>query len=212
MKRLFNISALILLYILFTAKSCESDEQSRAQEEARTVAAKDSIAGAFTTDSLGNSALRAFEATAMAKIYDFGDYLKILSDTAAGGVFKAKACEMIGKLFISREVHINLSFRKGECVNETLNKQMQNTGFKNIDISRGIIFDSVAVSQKLQKHNDTLYEGKLRCRIHCPQSTLAGNVVFCSKDKIIHFFLVKREKTFGNNSLKVWSVLMGDVD
>ena len=91
MKRLFNISALILLYILFTAKSCESDEQSRAQEEARTVAAKDSIAGAFTTDSLGNSALRAFEATAMAKIYDFGDYLKILSDTAAGGVFKAMA-------------------------------------------------------------------------------------------------------------------------
>lgn len=212
MKRLFNISVLILLYILFTAKSCASDEQSLAREEALTAAEQDSITGAFTSDSLGNSALRAFEATAMSKVYDFGDYLKILADTAAGDVFKAKAGEMIGKLFISREVHINLSCGAGGKLNEKLNGQMQNAGFKNTEISREVIFDSVTISQKLQHLNDTLYEGKLGCMIHYPISTQAGNMVFCSKDKIIHFFLVKREKTFGNNSLKVWSVLLGDMD
>jgi hypothetical protein len=212
MKRMFNISVLILVYILFTAKSCESDEQSRAQEEAQTAAAKDSIAGVFTSDSLGNSALRAFEANAMSKVLDFGDYLNILADTAAGGVFKAKAGEMIGELFISGEVHINLSCRKGEEFNGNLNRQMEKAGFKNIDIPRGTIFDSVIVSQQLQKLNDTMYEGKLGCRIRCPNSTLAGKNVFCSNDKIIHFFLVKRDKTFGIKSLEVWSVLMGDIE
>jgi hypothetical protein len=213
MRRPVYILLLILLYILFTAKSCDNGQEDvAAREESVAAAVKDSITSAFASDALNNQALRAFEATARLKLYDFRDYLSLLSDSTTSDVFKTKVAEMIGGLFISREVHLDLSCRG--MVNENMNlvRHMHHTGFKNIDIPEGVLFDSVVVLRSLQKVNDTLYSGELKTGVHYKHSTATGNKMLQRDDKIVQVYLLKHEKVFGENSLKVWSVLLGDIE
>ncbi len=188
MRRLISISGLLVLYILFTAKSCENGQEDViAREEAVSIAVKDSIGSSFASDTLRNSALRAFEETARLKLLDLGDYLGILSDSSTSEVFKTKVGEMITELFISQDVKEKVSF------------------------SVGLVFDSVMVNNHLQRKNDTLYSGTLRFQIQCKPDVTANPQEMIVGYKIIDIFVVRREKIFGDKSLKVWSVALGDL-
>jgi hypothetical protein len=212
MRKSVYILMLTLLYILFTAKSCDNQQEAVAvREDSLASAVKDSITSAFASDDLSNQTLKAFEATARLKINDFRDYLMLLSDSTTSDVFKTKVAEMIGELFISREVHLDLSCHGMVNENKNLVRQMHHAGFKNIDIPEGVLFDSVVVLRPLQKLSDTLYSGELGTRIHYIRSAATGNKMLCSVDKVVQVYLVKHEKFFGNHSLKVWSILLGDI-
>ena len=145
-------------------------------------------------------------------MYDFRDYLKLLNDTSTKDVFNARVIEMIGDLFISREVHVNLLCGSKATGNENLNARLKQAGFANFKISSGMCFDSIFVLMPLQQVDDTMYFGKLGYRVCFTPETHSDIVIKTGKDNVIQFFLVKREKAFGNNSLKVWSVLLGDID
>jgi hypothetical protein len=212
MRSFFKISALVLLYFLSTAKSCDNSEQDNAmREEAQAASAKDSITDAFASDTLTSSALRAFEATARLKLYDLDDYLGILSDSTTSEVFKTKVGEMIAELFISRDIQIQLSYPGCRKSNANVLRQLRLSGFERIDLSPGIMFDSVCVGKQLQRVDDTLYSGKLRTWFQCAESVTTAGKAKHGEDKIIDIFVVKREKVFGNKSFKVWTVLLGDI-
>ena len=71
MKRFLRISALILVYFVASARSCnDAGKEDAAFAEAKERAAKDSIASAFSSDSLSPASLRAFESTARYKLTD----------------------------------------------------------------------------------------------------------------------------------------------
>ena len=212
MRRLLNISALVLIYFIFTAKSCDGDDQFRAAEEQAGVnSAKDSIAAVFTSDALSNQALRAFEATARLKMFDFRDYLNLLSDTATSDVFHAKVAGMTGELFISREVRLDLTCSGAANGNDNLNKTLKKSGFKHIIISPGVVFDSVTVNSPLQKVSDSLYSGTLKFRLQCEDLNRRTGKLTPDVFRVIDIFVAKRENIFGTKSIKVWTILLGDV-
>ncbi len=212
MRRLLSISVLVLLYFIFAAKSCDGDDQFRAAEEQNQInSAKDSIADIFTSVTLSNQALLAFEATARLKMYDFRDYLKLLSDTATSDVFNAKVAGLTGELFISREVRLNLSCSGAANENDNLNKTLKKSGFKNIKISQGVVFDSVTVNSPLQKVSDSLYSGTLKFRLQCADLNRRTGKLTPGVFMIIDIFVAKRENIFGTKSIRVWTILLGDI-
>ena len=102
MKRFFMLSTLLLIYLLFSSRSCNNQEEFEAAREQKQLETSiDSISSAFSSDKLSSETLRAFEETARQRFADFVDYLAILSDTVAAPAFKENTRRMIRELFIS---------------------------------------------------------------------------------------------------------------
>jgi hypothetical protein len=198
MRKVVYISVLIMIYLLLTAKSCDNREQRNAARDERLIdATKDSISTVFESDTLSNSSLRAFEATAEMKLFDISDYLKIQADSTIGKVFKNKTEAMIHALFVGDNEKVALCIAK-------LNNL-------NLD-KKSVEFDSVEIDKPLQKVNDSLYSGQLRFLIYNTQPGKSDKNIIPEKEKHIEIYLIKQEKVFGRNSLKVWAVIFGDID
>ncbi|MCX6277988.1 MAG: hypothetical protein NT004_07810 [Bacteroidetes bacterium] len=210
MKTIFKISALLALYLLTTAKSCDNREQNEeARETARFQTIHDSLTVASKNDSIDEAAKFAFETSACQKVYDLADYLIILADKNTGEQFVKKTAELTRHLFISSAETLNFSFPENPVENNFLSKRMKDAGFKNVNIPDGVVFDSVWVKQKLLQVNDSLYAGKLGV------SALTGATAV-ENGKLRHllsvdFYVVKREKIFGGSIHKIWTVLLGDI-
>jgi len=197
MRRLVYIPALIMLYLLLTAKSCDNQEQADAnREESRITATKDSIIDVFESEALSVPSLRAFEAAARLKLYDLQDYLLILADSSIEKGFKTKVEEMIRAIFIQ----------------EDENFPLHADNINNLNVSGVVDFDSVKIQKPLKWISDSLYSGQLRFLVHYPLTGKPDRKVIQDKEKYIDIYVVKREKAFGHNSLKVWTVLFGDID
>jgi len=196
MKRTVNISVLILLYLLLTAKSCTNREEAdAAREEAIFKATKDSISSVFISDTLSDQTLKAFEATARIKLLDLGDYLKILADSTTDKGFKTRVKDIVSKMFISEDQN---------------HRRINSRGIFQV-LPGGVHFDSVKVQKPFERINDSLYSGKLRFLVNYPNSAKIIRNGSPKLEKTIDVYLVKREKVFGRNSMKVWTVLFGDI-
>jgi len=177
---------LLVLYLLLSSKSCNENEQSSAQrDKARAEQARDSITSVFESEKLGQPELRAFEVTARLKLNDLSDFLKILSDSSSSQAFKQKAGEMALSLFIP-----------GKTVP---------SGFS------GAVFDSIRVSRPLERLNDSTYSGQLSIMISHPGSTARSRTSSSAYCRTVDIFALKQEKVFGNNTIRVWNVLLGDI-
>lgn len=164
MKRFCRLSVLLLLYLVFSAKSCDQQEEfDAAREQRRTQATKDSIVSVFRSDTVTSATLAAFEESAKIKFSDLFDYLDILNDTTAPRAFREQAGQMAEDLFIS----------------ET-------------SVPRFPRPDSVWIMERLHPVNDSLFAGRLG---FSPHGSLG-------------FYAVKRDKIFGKDTLKVWTVLI----
>jgi hypothetical protein len=168
MKRSLRLSALVVLYLLFSAKSCDQQEEfDGARQQRATEAAKDSIVSVFGSDTLTALTLTAFEETAKLKFADLFDYLDILSDTSAAPAFKEQAGQMARELFISE-----------------------------YSFPRFARPDSIWVMEHLHRVSDSLLTGRLGF----------------SPNGSVGFLALKRNKIFGTDTLKVWNVLLGEID
>jgi len=195
MRKAAYISVLVLIYLLFSAKSCDNREQAdTARDEAVAKATHDSIAAVFESDTLSEEALRAFEETAGLKIYDLAEYLKILSDSNTEQGFKGKVEAMIREMFLPQNGNMDRS----------------TSVFKKMNMQAGMMIDSVKIQQPLQPVNDSLYAGQLRFTIHVVNPHPAERKGQ-TREKRVEIFVLKREKKFGDNTLKVWTVLLGEI-
>ncbi|MEI6434604.1 MAG: hypothetical protein WCP32_07155 [Bacteroidota bacterium] len=210
MKTIFKISALLALYLLTTAKSCDNREQNEeARETASIQTIHDSLTVASETDSIDDAAKFAFETSASQKVYDLADYLNILADKNTGEQFVKKTAKLTRNLFISCAVTLNFGFPENPDENLILSKRMKDAGLKNVNIPDGVVFDSVWVKQKLIQVSDSLYAGKLGISANSGANAVENGKL--SHSLSFDFYVVKREKVFGSSTLKTWTVLLGDI-
>lgn len=180
MKRFLKILPLILIYLLSTAKSCDDGERSnKVAEEILVTQTKDSIGHAFDSRTLDEPSLRAFEASALIKMNDLSDYIRIICDTTADPAFRKKAGEMVAGLFI-----------KGKSLPEKL---------------MGAVFDSVFVLNPLKSSGDSMYSGQLGFRL---TNYYAGLKMPGTYSGVIDIYTIKQKKVFGKDTIPVWNVFL----
>jgi hypothetical protein len=186
MRRTVKIFALILFYFLACGKSCDNQEKSDAYHEQIKISAEtDSLRSAFGTDTLSSSSLLAYLETAKQKFYDFNDYLQIVADTSVAGPFRNKAREMIRNLFI--------------------------TDAEPAKIISPFGLDSVGIKEAFQRINDSVYEGRLAYSFRMLQRS-GKNIISPNETGTITVYLVKRDKNFGKEKLRVWNVFLGKIE
>ena len=185
MRRTVKIFALILIYFLTCGKSCDNEEKNDdRREQVRVKAETDSIRSVFGTDTLSVLSLVTYLETAKQKFYDFNDYLQIIADTSAADPFRNKAREMIRTLFIP--------------------------GGEPVRIIRPFGLESVNTKEDFRRINDSVYEGSLVFSF-TPQQP--GKTVSTVREKgTIKVFLLKIDKNFGREKLRVWNVLLGKIE
>jgi hypothetical protein len=212
MKRVLLFSVLGIAYLLFSAKSCNSREEFDAAREQKIIkSTKDSVASAFASESPSTMTLHGYEQTAIIRFSDFWDYSNIICDTSTAFEFRNQAKQMLLELFKSKNCVINFVGR-----NEAQNKEF--TLIELID-SRSecqmylgnLKPDSVWISKYLYPVNDSIFTGKLSFSFNKTLSSTNRTKNLTSKGTI-NFFAVKRDKNFGKEILKVWTVLLGDTE
>jgi hypothetical protein len=188
MRTFLRILSLLTLYLLLTAKSCNTREQISAEKEAERIAAEnDSLRSVLGSDTLGVNFLKAMEGSAKLKLADFFDYLQVLDDTSANAVFKEKSAEMIRNLFLQNKIPGTIT----------------PLGFQFVP-------GSVRITDPFQRTNDTLYSGKLIFTIKSAVNSTQPQPTGPGKEMSAKIFLVKQQKIFAGTSSKVWTVLLGE--
>jgi hypothetical protein len=212
MRRTFYIPALVLFYLLTTAKSCDRQEQDDdSRDQARIKSAQDSLRSTFASDTLPGASLRAFEATAKIRLADFSDYLSILADTSVDAAFRNKAREMILALFISENSVLWLTGPGNQGRREVSVKQVLASAEEGAAMLGKIMPGSIVAQNPLQRAGDSIYTGQLSFSYipsgHDPEKTPeqkpAGGT--------LNFLLAKHKKAFGKDTLMVWEVFLGEL-
>jgi len=209
MKRYILASVLLIMYVLFSAKSCsESEQDNAAMEQAKIKSSKDSIIAAFVSESLTFTSINSFNHVAEIRFADFTDYLTIISDTSLAFSFRAQAKKMAGELFISERCEFRVGLSDGSIKKFDLKElfEVKDSNNQSLHISKP---DSIWVMKGLQRVSDTVFAGKIgfsfangnKSGTQEKYTNFFGN---------IDFFAVKRQKNFGKQALKVWTIFFGD--
>ena len=204
------LSTLLLIYLLFSSRSCNNQEEFEAAREQKQLETSiDSISSAFSSDKLSSETLRAFEETARQRFADFVDYLAILSDTVAAPAFKENTRRMIRELFISDQCVLRFTSTNNDLAKEiplSVLLDPQSDFVKHLKVFQP---DTIRIMNALQYVNDSLYTGKLGVTFRVPFTVVEKNSYHFSAGTI-EFLAAKREKSFGKDKLKVWSLLLGE--
>ena len=211
MKRILYIQLLVLLYILFTAKSCENRQQANeAGEHARMISMRDSIRLALEPETLSDASAKAFEAIAIIKFSDFSDYLEIFHDTSNDPAFRQKTREMILHQFISENSELELSTMGNPAGTSIAIKQLLLPVRENQEVFWKISTDSIRLSKPLVQTNDSVYTGK----VSFAYITRWSNTIREENPKLFHgtedIMLIRQNKIFGNDTLKTWNLYLGN--
>lgn len=209
MKKLTLCSALVVMYLLFSAKSCDSGEQSEAaREKNRIKTAKDSIVNNFGSESLSGEALKAFEETARLRFRDFADYYSVLNNVSAAREFRTHAGEMITDLFVSGNTVLLITDPEKHLLTEKISlKEFIDKALDGRNKQFTLAPDSVWITQKLYSQGDSVYTGKLA---FSSSALISVKTPFASGNA--EFFVLKREKRFGKEKLNAWTVVLGQTE
>jgi hypothetical protein len=211
MKWIKYIWILIVIYLICSARTCTEDQESIAKSEAiYTRNLKENVKQVFTSDSLPEHFLRAYEVSAMEKLNDFADYIKVISDTSLDCSFRMHSAELVRKLFISDE--INLS---GWC------KIYPKSGLRTLkelleyDLLKGMSGWIKPVQMNIREpyilKDDSTFTGTLtfNCK-YLPYTCIETSEL--SDSISVKIYLVKRLRSFGTDQYKVWDVYLGDIN
>ena len=200
---------LIALYLLTTAKSCNDNEQwEQNREVAQAGAARDSIARVMEGDTLSAATLRAYEKMALNKLTDFGDYLKILRDPATAEPFKEQTRKMIRNMFVSGQAQFSISGNTRQKI-VTLEQLLAPARADTQEIF-AFSFDSARIGKPLEFAGKSAYSGTLRFFFSHPGYDQLSDSRPGLTQGTVGFSVAKRTKTFGNDSIVLWVVLLGE--
>jgi len=211
MKWTRHILILIMIYLVCTARTCNEDEATTAsREEQYIMNLKDSVKHVFMSDSLTDQLLRAYEVTALEKLNDFADYMRIISDTALDLKFRQHAAELVKGLFISDDVELHSRskiYTEPDLI--TLEFLLANS------LSEGISYRinplQITVSNPFVSKNDSTFIGNLSFINKCVPLSSKDTSEIKSRELVIDIFLIKKLRSFGNDQIKVWDVYLGDI-
>jgi hypothetical protein len=210
MNRLIKISALLLMLLILGAPSCNDEQENTSKEESILSEAKNDIKEKFETDYLTETSLFGFENAAKQKLSDLSDYLNILTDTTLDKSFRQKAAEKIKDSFQSGKVKINLNSSSQENAGEIEVNQLIKQGLDNQSIVGNFQFDSIHVKEPLHRLGNSTYTGRLTFVQNVdqlPDSLLKNK----SANKTADIYVIKELKAFGTDTLKIWTVRLGEI-
>ena len=163
-------------------------------------ASKDSIKQVSEIDSPSDQNLKGYETTAILKLHDFADYLKIASDSSMDLTFRKQAAEMAAKLFIPGEIDTrNWSKIYNEQDLNTLDKLLE----KSLKQGRScwIQPDQINVLKPLTQKNDSTFKGRLSFNYNYMPYGKPNSVKNKSGNWRLTFMLKEKQNHLERNSL-----------
>lgn len=203
MVKILKISFLLIALFILCAPSCSDEQAALDREEEVLNSARNELRKEFESDYLDQAALFAQETTAIQKLTDLPDFVKILTDTSLESSFREKAGEMILNTFKSEEILITLS---PELQKEISIKFLISSGLQNNLFVPQFHFDSIKVQEPLSRTGNSIYTGRIGC---LQVFTVEDQTVKVSRT--VELFVSKKAKAFGNDTLKVWNTTLGAI-
>jgi len=201
-----------MIYIVCSARTCnENEEASEKQKEQYTINLLNSVKQVFTSDSLSDHLLRAYEISAAEKLNDFSDFMKIISDTTLDVRIRQHAAELVRDLFISDE--IELSGWSKSYPEPGLNL-LEN--LISYSLSKGVSSWNQPMQINLIKPftiiNDSTFTGDLSFNYKSLSLSGKDTSELVTGRLVVDIYLMKRTKSFGKDRFPVWDVYLGDMN
>lgn len=202
----------ILAYLLLGSRSCDPDNgEDSISARSKLKQTKDSIRNGFESAELSPETLKAFEMSACRKLTDLADYIRIYSDKSVDKSFKNQARQMIIDMFADSAIVINRKITEAGkpgnvSLSEFLDQQIAEKGFTG-----ETVFDSISVTNHLTRTSESIYSGSLSFVRNIEVRTPSGKVLKNSAGMNAGFYAIKKSKLFGNDTLTIWSVFLGEI-
>ena len=156
----------------------------------------ETVSEVFASESLSDDNLEAFEFKAVEKLMDYSDYLGIIYSKEFPASFREQARQNIAGFFNSNQnAEAALSFKSI-------------TGPYN---SFQILVDSVEIIEPLSREADTKYTGNIGYAEMILGINATDTTIVNHYHRTIGIILQMDYKDFGENSLLVWEVLLGEI-
>jgi hypothetical protein len=196
MNKMLKYSILtILCFWVVAAPTCE-DEISPVDARMDHLARLETVSEAFTSESLSDDNLEAFEFKAVEKLMDYADYMGIIYGNDYAESFRGQARRNITDYF---------------SVREYAETALNYTGVSASYDSHHFYIDSVEIIDPLQRETDTRYTGSMGYVERIRASNQSDTTLISHSRKTIGIILQMDYKDFGENSLLVWEVLLGEI-
>ncbi len=203
---------LIMIYLVCSARTCTEDEDAVAEREKQQVdKLMREIEAVFTSDTLADHLLRGYEITAISKLNDFADYIKIISDTTLNLRFRQHTAELVRALFIPGEIQL-----------QTWSRNYPVPGLNTLEIlidyciSEGISCwinpVGINVNDQFVRENDSTFTGTLSFYQKCVSFPDIDQIEDLSGPYVIDIYLMRKIKFFGIKQLGVWEVYLGAIE
>jgi hypothetical protein len=188
----------------------EDPETLTREEQYQINSLKGNVEDLFTSEILSPGFVKASEFTAIQKLNDFADYLRIVADTSFEMRFRKLAADMITSLFIPARTEIG-----------TLKKLLPDESKTTLDelifysLSEGLPcylqLPAISVAEPLLMLNDSTYTGSISFNYNCLLYSVPDTSYIASGKCLIHISLSRFLKPFGSHYIKVWEVKLGDI-
>ncbi|MFH1121985.1 MAG: hypothetical protein V1775_19360 [Bacteroidota bacterium] len=212
MKRGILILLAIPVYLILSSKSCDSDREHDALvHKAKTEQTKESIREEFQSEYLTDQTLRAFELKAKQKLVDFADYLSIYYNKKLDEALKNQAGEMVTGLFASDKTVIQSFFPgKNNSIGYPLSDFLGHDFMPEYN-TVNVLIDSICIDTPLQRSGHDLYKGTLTFYRRLEACSPSDTIMIRGNKMNIEIIAKKVNKSFGSDTLQVWSVFLGNI-
>lgn len=210
MSKYLKISIIILALFTAYAPSCVDEEAVRKHKEKALNETRNEIRNEFETDYLTEASLFAYETTAKQKLSDLAEYLRILTDTSLDMSFRLKASDLIKNTFRSENETLGCVEKDDGKIKEIKVRLLMKKGLKNKLPHQNYTFDSISIDEPLHRIDNTSYSGMLRFSQNFTNSS-APEQITNSIGRKAGFYVIKEDKVFGTDTLKIWNVRLGDI-
>ena len=196
MSRVLNyIFLLASCFIILAAPTCEG-EMDPVDARRDHIYRLEAVSDVFTSESLSEDNLEAFEFKAAEKLMDYADYLGIIYSKGYDESFRQQARQIILGFFDNQE-NAEASF-----IPESLGSSFE---------ACQVFIDSVTVFEPLRRETDTYYRGSMRYAEKIIVSGPSDTSLISQSWKTIGISLQMDYKDFGEKSMLVWEVLLGRI-
>lgn len=186
------------------------EEEIARQEEESLEEIREDIRGEFETAYLTEASLFAYETSAKQKLSDLADYMQVLTDTTKDISFRQKAGDMIQNIFHSRTIKVEFSLQDTKPSKELEVGHLIKKGLENKISYPPFTIDSILIHEPLHRINDSTYSGILRFSQNVSGPSIS-EISIKSIRRTTEFFVLKENKVFGAETLRVWNVRLGEI-
>ncbi len=210
MRGFLKISLLLVLYVLFSAKSCTDSELKESKRKEMVIATRDSIINELDTEFLSEEKLFLAEKSAEQKLLDLADFLSIYYQSDLDTAFKKQTARMILDIFINEDMEVMLGTNRR--ANQLLTvKQLLKSDYGRDFINSTFLFDSLNISEALYRLDEKTYFGSLNFNHSLIAYRSMDTLIIEPFKSKADFYLTKNEKYFGTDTLDIWEVRIGDI-